>query len=67
MLTNCAISNGLAVDTSGVEIFDEETPDDDHLVKRQRVDEPFAGGGGFGGQFDDCGLGEAQALLTASA
>lgn len=67
VLTNCATSNGPSVDTSGVEIFDEETPDDDHLAKRQRNDEPFSGGGGFGGQFDDCGLGEAQALLTSSA
>ena len=63
ILTNCSTANGPSVDTSGVEIFDEETPEDDNVqVKRQRVDEPFVGGD----QFDD-GLGEAQALLTASA
>lgn len=63
VLTNCASSNGPSVDTSGVEIFDEETPEDDNVqVKRQRFEEPFAGGD----QFED-GLNEAQALLTASA
>ena len=63
ILTNCSTANGPSVDTSGVEIFDEETPEDDNVqVKRQRVDEPFAGGD----QFEDS-LNEAQALLTASA
>ena len=44
----------------------ESSEDDNVLVKRQRVDEPFSGVG-FGGQFDDGGLSEAQALLTSSA
>ena len=67
VLTNCATASGPSVDTSGVEILDEETPEDDNLAKRQRTSDmvPFAGG--YGGQFDDGGLAEANALLTASA
>ena len=57
VLTNMSSNSGPAVDTSGVDILDEETPDDDNVPPAKRIrasdDVPFQGGAGEMNQFGE--------------